>query len=376
MRHCFRHCNLFRISLLNNKSGLYNKSVMERAVYRIIDANFNRAREAARVMEEFCRFALNSGLLTERAKRLRHELCACIGRLDAGRLIASRDTAGDVGVGRTVDNQLRRSSLEDCFTAASKRLTEALRALAETIQTFNPSVAGQIENLRYAAYTLEKDIYLFSQPAQKFKGVGLYVLITSSLPVDVIFLTHKCIAGGADCVQLRAKDLKDDQLFAVACEFVQICKAAGVLSIINDRIDIAVAANADGVHLGQNDLSIEQVHKLQLTPLITGRSTHSLEQLEIACRENPTYVSLGPVFATPTKPTAKPVGLDYVRGAVEKLSDTGIGHVAIGGITLGNVGQVLAAGAKTIAVCSAATDAADPTAACRAFKEKIATFRN
>ena len=198
------------------------------------------------------------------------------------------------------------------------------------------------------------------------------MIITSSLPADVISLTHKCVTGGADCIQLRAKDADDDKLFALAAEFVQICKTGDVLSVINDRADIAVAAGADGVHLGQNDLPVEQVRKLQLFPLIIGKSTHSLKELEATCKESPTYVSLGPVFPTPTKPGVSPVGLDYVKQGLEKLTDTGIGHVAIGGITPDNVGEVLSAGARCIAVCSAVTEAADPTAACRALKEKIA----
>jgi len=347
---------------------------MERAVYRIIDANFNRAREAIRVMEEFCRFALNSGPLTERAKQLRHELSACLNKLDASRLISSRDTLGDVGVGKTVSNQLHRTDINDCFTAGCKRLTEALRVLSETTQTLNPSVAETIENLRYTAYTLEKDIVLFGSAAERFKRVRLYVIITSSLPADVISLTHRCAAGDADCIQLRAKAIEDDALFALAAEFVKICKNSNVLSIINDRADIAVAAGADGVHLGQNDLSVEQARRLQLAPLIIGKSTHSPEQLQAACDERPAYISLGPVFATPTKPTVEPVGLDYVRQGTKILANTGIGHVAIGGITLDNMEDVLEAGAKAIAVCSAATEVDDPTAACRALKEKITTF--
>jgi len=344
---------------------------MERAVYRIIDANFNRAREAVRVIEEFCRFALNCKALTERAKQFRHELSAAIGRLDADRLIASRDTPGDVGVDAAVEGQLHRVNLQDCLTAACKRLPEALRALAETIQTVDPATAQQIENLRYESYTLEKDIMLFSSPAEKFKRVKLYVIISSNLPADVIALTHRCISGGADCIQLRTKDIEDDKLFALAVEFVEACKAGGVLSIINDRADIAVAAGADGVHLGQNDLPIEQVRRLQLVPLIIGRSTHSPKQLQAACSDLPTYVSLGPVFPTATKPTAEAVGLDYVKQGIEALADTGIGHVAIGGITLDNVEEVLRAGARTVAVCSAVTETADPTAACRELKKKL-----
>ncbi len=348
---------------------------MERAVYRIIDANFNRGREATRVVEDYCRFALNSVPLTGRAKQLRHELSAAVGKLDSCRLIASRDTPGDVGVGRKVDKQLQRTDLRDSFTAGCKRLTEALRTLAEATQAINPDAAETIEKLRYDAYTLEKDIIVFSEPAEKFKRVRLYVIITSNLPADVISLTHKCVAGGADCIQLRAKNAEDDKLFALAAEFVQICKAGGILSVINDRADIAITAGADGVHLGQNDLPVEQVRKLQLSPLIIGKSTHSLKELEATCKEAPTYVSLGPVFPTPTKPNVTAVGLDYVKQGLEKLADTGIGHVAIGGITPDNVGEVLEAGANCISVCSAVTDAKDPTVACRALKEKIIAFK-
>ena len=344
---------------------------MERAAYRIIDANFNRGREAARVVEEYCRFALNSPLLTQRAKRLRHELCAAVGRLDAGRLIASRDTHGDVGAGRTVENQLVRGGLKDCLTAGCKRLTEALRALAETTQTINREVAETMEKLRFDAYALEKDIALFGEPAQKFGRVGLYVIITSNLPVEIISLASKCAAGGADCVQLRAKAIADDSLFAVAVQFVRICNEAGVLSIINDRPDIAVAAGADGVHLGQNDMPVEQVRRLQMTPLIIGKSTHSIEQVRSACGELPTYAALGPVFPTPTKPGVKAVGLEYVRRGAKELAGAGIAGVAVGGITADNVEDVLRAGADAVAVCSAVTRASDPAAACRALKQKL-----
>ena len=348
---------------------------MERSIYRIIDANFNRAREAIRVIEEFCRFALNCAPLTERAKSFRHELSAAISKLDPARLISSRDTPGDVGVEITVDNQLARGNLKDSFTAGCKRLTEALRTLAETTQTLNPHVAKTLEKLRYAAYTLEKDIVLFSDTFERFKSVKLYIVITSSLPADALSLLCYCVTGGADCIQLRAKTIEDDKLLALAEEFVRICKSAKVLSIINDRVDIAVAAGADGVHLGQNDIPVEQARRLELTPLIIGKSTHSIDQLKSACREMPTYVGLGPVYSTPTKPTAPPVGLDYVKQATNILTDTGIAHVAIGGIMLDNLEEVLTAGAEAIAVCSAVTEAGDPAAACRMLKEKIAAFK-
>jgi len=350
------------------------KRAMERAAYRIIDANFNRAREAIRVVEDYCRFGLNSGPLSKRAKELRHELSAAVGELDTGRLLSSRDTAGDVGAGKTADKQLVRDNLSDCFTAGCKRLTEALRALAEVAQSQNPSVAAAIEKLRYTAYALEKDIVLFGAPAEKWKAVRLYIVVTSNLPVEVISLAHKCVVGGADCIQLRAKAIEDGRLFALATEFVKICKDAGVLGVINDRVDVAVAAGADGVHLGQTDLPVEHARRLQLAPLVIGKSTHSLKQLRAACDERPAYVGLGPVFATATKPGAPAVGLEYVRQATRILAGTGIGHVAIGGITTDNVEQVLNAGARAIAVCSAVSESRDPAAACRALKQKITAF--
>jgi len=347
-------------------------AVMQRSAYRIVDANFNRAREAVRVVEDYCRFVLDSGVLSGRAKELRHRLCAAVDKLDAVGLVASRDTAGDVGVGQKVEDQLVRGSLEDCLKAGCKRLTEALRVLAETVQAEDAGVAERLEQLRYDAYTLEKDIVLFSEPARRFEGVRLYVIISSTLPAEIISLSARCASAGADCIQLRAKGLADDVLFAVAVEFARICAEAGVLSIINDRADIAIASGADGVHLGQNDLPVAQARALQGRPMIIGKSTHSLEQLRAACAEAATYAALGPVFATQTKPGAEPVGLEYVRHSMEELRGTGIAGVAVGGIGPENVAEVLAAGPDCVAVCSAVTGAADPMAACKSLKAKIA----
>ena len=106
-------------------------------LYRIIDANFNRAREALRVMEEYCRFGLNHSGLAGKAKQCRHRLCEAISKLDSVKLICSRDVAGDVGRELKVEGQLSRQSIEDCFTAAAKRASEALRTLAESIQTID-----------------------------------------------------------------------------------------------------------------------------------------------------------------------------------------------------------------------------------------------
>jgi thiamine-phosphate pyrophosphorylase len=349
---------------------------MERPAYRIIDANFNRAREALRVIEDYCRFALNNQSLSIKAKDLRHRLCAAISKFANSRLLVARDTPGDVGIGQVTENTLGRTNLRDSLTAACKRLPEALRVLSETILPEDTGSAEQFEKIRYESYTLEKDIALLADTKARFDGVRLYVIISSNLPSDIFSLTEKCITGGADCLQLRAKEMQDDALFAISCEFVKMCRDANIPGIINDRVDIAVASGADGVHLGQNDIPVEQTRKLQLSPLIIGKSTHSPAQLAAAITEMPTYVSLGPVFPTPTKPDAEAVTLDYVKQSLPVLSGTGIGHVAIGGITQDNIDSVLKAGAKTIAVSSAVTKSPDPAAACKNLRKKIADFRD
>jgi thiamine-phosphate pyrophosphorylase len=344
---------------------------MDKSTYRIIDANFNRAREACRVIEDFCRFTLNSAPLTARAKQLRHELCATISNLDATKLLAARDTLNDVGVGAAVPGQMTRSSLYDTFTAAAKRLPEALRVITEALAATDSRTAGDVEQLRYRCYTLEKDVVLAYSTAERFSAVRLYVVISTDQPAEILTLTNRCIEGGADCLQLRAKDMPAASILAVASEMVGLCKPAKVLCIINDRVDIAVAADADGAHLGQNDLPINAAKKIAAVPLVLGKTTHNITQLEKAVAEAPTYVSLGPIFATPTKPALEPVGLDYVRKATDRLRDKGVAHAAIGGITEQNVTDVIHAGARAIAVCSAVTHAPDVIEACRNLKRKI-----
>ncbi|MBE0535835.1 MAG: thiamine phosphate synthase [Phycisphaerae bacterium] len=347
---------------------------MEKAVYRIIDANFNRGREAARVMEEYCRFFLDSGPLTARAKRLRHQLCGAVARLDAGKLMTARDSAGDVGRGMQVGDQMVRRQLGDALIAACKRLTEALRALAETTAIVDAEVAGAFEALRFEAYALEKDITLSGDARQRFGGVRLYVLITAS-PEDsdsrVLELAAECSLGGADCIQLRAKNIPDDRVFHLSGGLVRICAEHNVLSIINDRVDIAVATGADGVHLGQNDLPLAEARRLQTRPMLFGLSTHSTEQLDAAIAENPAYIALGPAFATATKAHEPCVGPAYIRPALGLLGEAGIAHVAIGGITLDNLEEVLGWGVRAIAVCSAVTHARNTRTQCRQFKERL-----
>jgi len=343
----------------------------QRATLRIIDANFNRAREAIRLVEDYCRFALDHQDLTAKAKAIRHQLSSLMARLPVEQMLACRDTDADTGIGLEVQGQMVRSKLEDCLAAGCRRLSEALRVLAEACQTLDADLARQVEQLRYQGYALERQIAMAATPALKFSRVRLYVIISSNLPAEIMSLTVKCVSGGADCLQLRCKGLTDKEFLAIADQFVQLCKELGVLSIINDRLDIALTTGADGVHVGNEDLPVARIRQVQHRPMIIGLTTHSLDELAAACDQAPTYVSIGPVFPTATKPDLAPAGLQYVRQAVARLAGKGIYHVAIGGIDIGNTNAVIEAGAEAVAICSAVARSPDPAGLCRRIKQRL-----
>jgi thiamine-phosphate pyrophosphorylase len=179
--------------------------------------------------------------------------------------------------------------------------------------------------------------------------------------------------GGADLIQLRAKKSTPDEIRAMAKAILPVTRRANVGLIINDYPDIAREVGADFCHLGQGDFfdvgfkSISQL-KIQNSKLKIGLSTHSPEQAERAIAAGPDYIAIGPVYATGTKPTAKPVTLEYVRWASKNVT---VPWFAIGGINLENIGDVLAAGAKRICVVSAILNANDVMKACAEFRRRL-----
>jgi len=346
---------------------------MERKLYRILDANFNRAREALRTMEEFCRFVLNDPPLAGRAKQMRHQLCARVGVLGGDKLLAERDSLGDVGRDLQIPEPQPRKNLTDCLTAAAKRASEALRVLSEMARIENPAVAAALEQLRFECYTLEKDIAAIL-PRSRFGEVRLYVLIPAGpegSDAGVLDLAAACIDGGADALQLRAKEIPDRRLIDLAGRFVELCRQRGCLSIINDRADIAALTEADGLHLGWEDLPMAEARKLFFRPALIGQSTHNEEELQKALAGGADYVGIGPCFQTPTKPHLATAGLGYVQKALAVLKDTSVGHVAIGGITPENLGLLLDAGVGAAAVSSAVCQSPDPRKSCRQFKDLL-----
>jgi len=206
---------------------------------------------------------------------------------------------------------------------------------------------------------------------ERFKEAKLYVITCppTNGPAGYEPMVEAACRGGADIIQFRDKTLGVKEKFEVARALRKICSAHKVLFIVNDSTDLALSCQADGVHVGQDDLPLPVVQELVKrsgrTDFLIGKSTHSLAQAKAAEAEKADYIGIGPVFATPTKPTYEPVGLNLVRDVTAAVSTP---HVAIGGINADNVKLVLVAGAERVAVVRAVCGAPDVEAAARHFK--------
>jgi thiamine-phosphate pyrophosphorylase len=179
--------------------------------------------------------------------------------------------------------------------------------------------------------------------------------------------------GGADLIQLRAKKSSPDEVRRMAETILPMTRAANVGLVINDHLEIAREVGAGFCHLGQEDF-FDAGHKdvgefkIKNSQLRIGLSTHAPEQARRAVAAGADYVAIGPIYATGTKPTAKPVTLDYVRWAAENVT---VPWFAIGGINLQNIDEVLAAGVQRICVVSAILNANDVTKACAEFRKRL-----
>jgi thiamine-phosphate pyrophosphorylase len=340
-------------------------AVPDPSVLRILDANADRAREALRVIEDYARFVLGSSAWSAELKQLRHDLTAALAGFDAAAILC-RDTPGDVGTSNKTSTETHRDDLSHVVTAAGKRLGEALRAIEEFAKIDHPDAARQIEAVRYRFYDIEQRIARTLGPGERMRGVRLYVLITESCCIRPWLETaEQAIVGGADCLQLREKDLESGELLRRARAMVELCRRHGVISIINDRPDIALLAGADGVHVGQGDLPATEVRKIVGNDRIVGVSTHSIEQARQAVLDGADYIGVGPVYRSPTKPRDIAPGLPFARAAAAEIR---IPTIAIAGIDASNAREVAACGVSAIAVTAAVCRAPNPQSAARELK--------
>jgi thiamine-phosphate pyrophosphorylase len=202
------------------------------------------------------------------------------------------------------------------------------------------------------------------------KGLRLYVIPDPRIGrgKDLLDQARLALAGGATALQLRLKEAPSRDFYDAACRMGELCRRAGALFFVNDRLDIALASGADGVHLGQSDLPCAQARRLAPEGFLIGVSAHTPDQARQAAADGADYLGVGAVFPTGSKSDAAPCGLEglrSVRAAVE------LPLVAIGGITLEGIPPVLHAGADGVAVISAVVGQKDPQDAARRFQKAL-----
>lgn len=208
-----------------------------------------------------------------------------------------------------------------------------------------------------------------AQRMAAFEQADLYVVITEAFCAGrpALEVLAQTLAAGVRLVQLREKAWDDRRLYQRALEFRRQTAAAGALLIVNDRVDIALAAGADGVHLGQDDLPPGATRRIA-PGLIIGASTHSLKEALAAQEAGASYLNLGPIFATQTKAGATPLGVEAIDRIAPRLR---IPWTTMGGIKSSNIGRVVSRGVRHPAVMTAVTAAQDPLAAALQLRKII-----
>lgn len=336
------------------------------ATLRILDANFNRVREGLRVVEDGSRFFLNNPEFSGQLKRLRHNLAReFFHYFPAAEIKKSRAVQSDVG--RRKDF-ISRARMPEIMLKNLSRAEEGLRSLEEFSQALEPKASRLFHRMRFEVYQLEKEIGLVLAKG-RFPVPCLYVILNLKDRENIIPFAGQVLQAGPDVVQLRYKGT-DLPYFLKTARRLRSMVSGPTRLIINDRVDVCLACAADGVHLGQEDLPVEETRKI-LPEGIIGASATGLSDIRRLARTSVDYLSLGALYPSPTKPERRVIGpgiLTQVR------KETIIPLVGIGGITLQNAGEVLRHGADGIAVVSAVKDSPSPGKTVRLFKKKIRQY--
>ncbi|MFC2048296.1 thiamine phosphate synthase [Chloroflexota bacterium] len=340
---------------------------------RIIDANLNRVGEGLRLLEEIARLLLNDVTLTEQLKNMRHELL----RGDSAfhqQLLQFRDSESDVGIEIEVPGEDKEKELPLVLIANSRRAQESLRVLEELAKVPGGTLKldpEKFKQARFNLYTIEQKLLSKLLRWDKMKRIsGLYVIIDmqSLLGRPHIEVASQAIGGGARLIQLRDKVRSKSELLPIAQQMRTLCAEHSVLFIVNDYLDVALATDADGLHLGQDDLPIQIARQLLPLGKILGCSVTTVEQATSAQSAGADYVAASAIYPTLSKEVVEAVGLERLRQIRQAVS---LPLVAIGGITNDNASEVIAAGADSVAVISAVLGAESPEEAARQISRSL-----
>jgi thiamine-phosphate pyrophosphorylase len=356
----------------------------DRKILRVLDANLNRALEGLRVAEEVARFVLEEPDLQRKVKSVRHDVLklgkaalaapsGSKGRLEA--VIAVRDSEEDVGKSSAHASEVRRSDISALIESNCSRAAESVRVFEEFTKLMpGRARSASWKRLRFRIYSIEQELLTANtrrMTAGRLRHAGLYCIVDRMYlgrrsPASV---AREMIEGGAQVIQYRDKS-SEDAVFLRACEKVaRVCRDGDCLFIVNDRTDVALLVNADGVHLGQDDLPVRDARGILGPAKIIGKSSHSFAQAVKAAGEDIDYLAVGAMFPTRTRENQIVAGIRCLRRVRTHLPQMPI--VAIGGIDRKNITQVLAEKPDGICIVSAIQTSPDIRKAVRGFTRLI-----
>ncbi len=337
------------------------KEQVQQVVLRILDANLDRSREGLRIIEEWCRFGLNNSEFTRECKHLRQE----VAKWHTAELRAARNTPGDTGTELSHPQEEQRENIKSLLQANFCRIEEALRVLEEYGKLYSTEMGKAFKQIRYRVYILESNLMGFARYQQLLRS-RLYLV--TSVSENLLETVEAALKGGLSMVQYRDKIADDTVRLEKAKKLCGLCHAYDALFFVNDRIDLALAVDADGVHLGQQDMPISIARDLLGPHRLIGRSTTNSDEMQRAITEGADYVGVGPVYETPTKEGKPAVGLQYVNHAAKNCP---IPWFAIGGIDPSNLNDVIEIGASRVAVVRSIMQAEQPTLVAQYFLSQL-----
>ncbi len=332
---------------------------------QVLDANINRVCEGLRVVEDITRFILKDRELQKRIKWVRHvfvKICESEG-LTLERRIEGRDTESDIGKSF---NFKVKGDYREVLKLNLGRIKEGLRVIEEFSRL--ESRAVNFRKLRFIIYDLEQRIISrVSRRYQRLRKASLYFITHIFNGVEE--LVRKVLDGGCDIIQLREKELSDYEIYRYGEKLKDIIERYDALFIVNDRVDIACALESDGVHIGKEDLPWDKVRKIGGSNIIIGVTTRSFSEAKEYESRDIDYISIGPVFKSPTKPNlenfVKKEDLLKVSGEIDKVI------FAIGGINLDNIDYLIECGIRRVCLSSAILSSTNPEEYCNKLKRKL-----
>jgi thiamine-phosphate pyrophosphorylase len=336
---------------------------------QIIDANFAEVTESLKTLEDIARFELEVVDLALELKKLRNKI-----ELNYQNIwLLERDLS------KTTERELdvqKHFLLIDVIKSNCRKAAQSLKTISEMAHLKElPGLAVIAEEASARVYNIEKELWLAWSNyglKSKLKASQLYFITgrAENEPFEsIVYKVKQALAGGVQIIQLREKGLEASQICYLGSQIRELCNKSNALFIVNDRPDIALAVEADGVHIGNGDIDIKLVRQIVGKNKLIGVSVHSQEEILAYENSEADYLSVGPIYPTITKAGRPPVGIELVRWANDNIVDKP--WFAVGGINLDNIGAVLAAGAKRFAFIKYFMDSPEQSQAAAKLKSLL-----